>query len=214
MTKLRPDLPLAAAPVPAAHRSAPRRRTIRRIGDAATAEALGPLRPDCELFCLTNGEFSAIDIVSHALDHTGPADVDIATWTAADGDLRRAHAMLLRGDVRRLRMLVDPSFRSRKPEFCQTLIDLFGRDAIRTMPLHGKFVAIRNDAWKLAIRTSMNLNPNRRIESVEISGDPALCDFLTDFVDQCFARSADANFASQSREQLATHGGAVSRLAF
>lgn len=213
MAKLRPDLPLPTAPVPAAHRSAPRRRTIRRIGDVATAAALGPLTPDCELFCLTNGEFSAIDIVSHALDHTGPADVDIATWTAADGDLRRAHAMLLRGEVRRLRMLVDPSFRARKPDFCRTLIDLFGPDAIRTIPLHGKFVAIRN-AWRLAIRTSMNLNPNRRIESVEISGDPALCDFLTGFVDECFLRSPDANFASQSRDQLATHGGAASRLAF
>lgn len=194
---LKSDLPLSRAPVPAVHRSPPRLRKIihSRVGEASTA--LGELEPGCELFAVTNGQFSLIDVLEHVLDHAGEAEIDLATWTAADGDLRRAHAFLLSGRVRRMRMIVDPSFKSRKPEFCDVLVNLFGQDAIRTVPLHGKFALVRGDR-QFAIRSSMNLNPNRRIETVEISEDAALVDFMRGLVDEIFARSPLANFTSQS----------------
>lgn len=204
-SKLTPDLPLDLAPVPAVHKAARRKREIRRNASGAVHDALGPITEGCEIFALTNGQFSMIDVIEHVLSATGPASIDIATWTAADGDLRRAHAFLLDGRVKRFRMIVDPSFRSRKPEFCQTLIELFGNDAIRTTPLHGKFACIRNDRWNVAVRSSMNLNPNRRIETVEISDDPALAGFLSDLTDEIFRRSPDANFTSQSLSQNARH---------
>jgi hypothetical protein len=213
-SKLRPDLPLAAAPVPAVHRSAPRARKLIRshVGEAATT--LGALEPGCELFAVTNGQFSMIDVLEHVLDHAGDAEIDLATWTAADGDLRRAHAFLLSGRVRRIRMLVDPSFKSRKPEFCETLVALFGQDAIRTVPLHGKFALVRGDR-QFAIRSSMNLTPNRRIETVEISEDAALVSFMRGLVDEIFARSPDANFTSQSERINETSArGELPRLAF
>lgn len=202
--RLRSDVPLAALPVPAIHRASPRNRTVRRSGAETVRDALGPMAPDVELFCLTNGQFSMIDVLEHVLFHTGRADIDLATWTAADGDIRRAHAFLLDGRVSRFRMIVDPSFRSRKPEFCATLTELFGPDALRTIPLHGKFSTVRAPGWDIAIRSSMNLNPDRRVESVEISGDAALCDMLTGFVDEVFARSPDANFTSQSPSLMPT----------
>lgn len=210
---MKPDLLLNLAPVPATHAAKPRRRTIVRnaVGDAASA--IGKITPGCEIFSLTNGQFSIVDILEHCLRATGPATLDIATWTAADGDLRRAHAFLLSQQITKCRFVVDPSFKTRKPEFCETLIGLFGNDAIRTTPLHGKFAVIRNSEWNLAIRTSMNLNVNRRIESVEISDDADLSDLLSEFVNEVFARSADANFTSQNLNQNARHdiGG---RLAF
>ena len=207
------DVELADLKLPAVHASPPRRRSVRRSHTGNAVEAIGPLSPGCEVFALTSGEFSMVDVLRHVLDHTGPAAVDLATWTAADGDLRRAHAFLLEGRITRLRFLVDPSFRSRKPEFCAVLVDLFGNDAIRTMPLHGKFATLRNDTWNVAIRSSMNLNLNKRIESVEISDDAMLAGFLADFVDEAFAASSDANFASQSLGKLSRHGTG-SRLAF
>lgn len=203
---LKSDLPLSRAPVPAVHRSAPRRRKIvhGRVGEASTA--LGDLESGCELFAVTNGQFSLIDVLEHVLDHAGEAEIDLATWTAADGDLRRAHVFLLSGRVRRMRLVVDPSFRSRKPEFCEVLVDLFGQNAIRTVPLHGKFALVRGER-QFAIRSSMNLNPNRRIETVEISEDAALVGFMRGLVDEIFDRSPDGNFASQSER---INDGAVS----
>ena len=59
----------------------------------------------------------------------------------------------------------------------------------------------------------MNLNINRRIETVEISDDPALAAFLSQWTDSVFERSADANFTSQS-EQLNARHEAKSQLAF
>lgn len=202
---LKADLPLFSAPVPAVHLAAQRKRQIRRSAVGNVADALGPISPGCEIFALTNGQFSAIDVLEHILTFSGPAHIDLATWTAADGDIRRAHAFLLDGRVKSCRMVVDPSFRSRKPEFCETLVSLFGNDAIRTTPLHGKFAVIRNDQWNIALRTSMNLNINRRIETVEISDDPALSEILTIFVDEVFSRSSDANFNSQNLNQNARH---------
>lgn len=205
MAKLVPDLPLKKAPVPAVHKSSPRKREIRSGATAHVGDAIGPITEGCEIFCMTNGLFSLIDILSHVLEYTGPAQIDLATWTAAAGDLQRAHAFLLDGRVTKCRFLVDPSFRSRKPEFCAALVKLFGDDAIRTLPLHGKFAVVHNDKWHLAIRTSMNLNPNKRIENVEISDDPALANHLIGFVDDVYERSADANFASQSLSQISQH---------
>lgn len=213
MGKLTSDLPLHQTPTPAIHKSKPRARRITRIATDRAAAAIGTIEPNCELFALTNGQFSLVDILQHILDTTGPASLDIATWTASDGDLRRAHAFLLDGRVNTLRFIVDPSFKSRKPEFCQVLTNLFGPDAIRTTPLHGKFATITNDTWNIAVRTSMNLNINRRIESIEISDDAALTGFLTGFTDEVFQRSPAANFTSQSESLNAAHDR-ESRLAF
>lgn len=209
---LKPDLPIKSAPVPAVFKTKTRTRSVVRSKVGDCAQALGPLEAGCELFAVTNGQFSMIDVLEHALAHSGPASIDLATWTAADGDLRRAHAFALDGRVKAFRVIVDPSFRARKPEFCDTLIELFGNDSIRTVPLHGKFAVVRG-ARSFAIRSSMNLNPNRRIETVEISEDPALCDFLVDLVDEIFERGAVANFTSQS-QAINQASPAPSRLAF
>jgi hypothetical protein len=213
MAKLTSDVPLLDTPTPAVHVAKPRKRRIQRVATNEAAEALGTIEPGIELFALTNGQFSLVDILQHVLNATGPATLDVATWTASDGDLKRAHAFLLDQRVTRFRLLVDPSFKSRKPEFCAELERTFGSEAIRTTPMHGKFALVRNDAWNIAIRTSMNLNTNRRIESVEISDDAALAAFMGEWVDEVFERSPVGNFASQSRALNAVPEGA-SRLAF
>lgn len=194
---LKPDVSIAGSGTPAVFHGAPRNRRIVDNRVALARQTLGVLEPGCEIFALTAGQFSLIDAVEYVLSVSGPADVDIATWTAADSDLTRAHAFLLSKSVTSLRMLIDPSFRARKPKFCETLTRLFGDDALRTVPLHGKFVAIRGQR-SFAIRSSMNLNPNRRIENIEISEDPALVQFLAGFVDGVFETPAEANFSTQS----------------
>jgi len=139
---------------------------------------------------MTYGQFSLIDALWVLLRMTGPADVSIATWTAAGADVTRASQFLRDGRVRRMRWLVDRSFEARQPAYCATLRSLFGDDAIRTTRSHAKFATIRNSEWNLAVRTSMNLNGNPRLETIEVSDDPSLADFLDDVFGERFANQS------------------------
>ena len=145
----------------------PRKRSVRAARTGNARDAIGTLEPGCEIYCLTYGQFSLIDALVALLEQTGPADVVLATWTAAQADLRRAATLMQQdsGQIRSLRMIVDRSFLTRQPEYCATMRELFGDAAIRTARSHAKFMAIRNDRWNLAVRTSMNLNENPRLEN-------------------------------------------------
>lgn len=171
------------------HRSAPRRRVIRTAKTAQAAEALGELTPGCEIFVLTFGQFSLSDALWALTEKTGPADVTLATWTAAATDLHRAAELLEISQIRSLRLIVDQTILSRMhgmPYYLETLRRLFGEGSIRTSKSHAKWATIKNEKWNIAVRTSMNLNSNPRLENLEISDDPALCGFLDGVADQIF----------------------------
>lgn len=169
------------------------RRTIsgRRVANALRAEsaaaAIGLLAPGCEIFGFTKGQFSLIHLLDAIIEQVGDADVVVATWSAADGDVEHAKQWLEAGRVRSLRMLVDFSFERRKPDVCQIMRDRFGDDSIRVTVTHAKFVLVRAGAWRLVVRTSMNLTHNPRFENFEISDDPAMFEFLAAIVDEVWA---------------------------
>lgn len=168
-----------------------RRASVRRTRSVAATESASAVFADlahgCEIAVLTHGQFSFIDALQALLAATGPADVTISTWSAANVDLEHARRFLDDGRVRSLRFLVDRSFATRQPDYCATLIRLFGPDAIRTTRLHAKFATIRNDEWALAVRTSMNLNENPRLEYIEVSDDADFASFLDGVVDEVYA---------------------------
>lgn len=172
----------------------PVKRQIRPASyNASNArEEVGQITASCEIYGLSNGEFSLSDIILHCLEATGPADVTISTWTAANADITHANSLLVSGAIKTLRFVVDFSFPTRQPAYCTALRQAFGDQAIRVTKTHAKFVLIRNQQWNLAIRTSMNLNANKRLENFEISDDPALCDYLSSFIDQLFTAQAPA----------------------
>jgi len=165
-------------------------REIRTAKYGSASDSIGELVPGCEIYVLTYGQFSLIDALVAILDQTGPAAVDLATWTAASADLRVMARLLEGAAITRMRYLVDGSFLTRQPKYCADMRGLFGPDCIRTTKMHGKFATIRNDDWTLAIRTSMNLNTNPRLENIEISDDPALCAFLTQVVDEIYGEQS------------------------
>ena len=168
------------------YKSAPRRRTVRLSKQSTALEAIGTLKPGCELFILTFGQFSLIDALCTVIDQTGPAHVTLATWTAADADLRQSAELLRTAAISSMRFLVDRSFLTRHPAYCATMRELFGDKCIRTTRTHAKWALISNDHWKIVFRTSMNLNSNPRLENLEISDDPALFDFLLSIADGLF----------------------------
>ena len=163
------------------------RTTIRcALTARSAAEATGTIKRGCEIYGLSKGQFSLIDIITHCLEATGAADAVLSTWTAAGADLRFAYKLMTEGSIRSLRFLVDFSFPSRQPAYCAALRETFGGDCIRISKNHAKFVLIRNSGWNIVIRSSMNLNENRRLESFEISDDKGMADFLEDVISDTF----------------------------
>ncbi len=172
---------------PISHSRSVPRRDIQLAATESASRIFDELEHGTEMLVMTHGQFSLIDALWALLRRPGPADVSIATWTAAGADVTRASQFLNDGRVRRMRWLVDRSFEKRQPAYCATLRGLFGDDAIRTTDTHAKFATIRNDEWDLAIRTSMNLNSNARMETIEVSDDPSLADFLDSVFGERFA---------------------------
>jgi len=156
-----------------------------------------------ETYCLTFGQFSLMDAVEAILEKTGPADVTLSTWTAGGADLSRSAEHLHNGHIRSMRFVCDCSFGQRQPGYLAKLRELFGDDAIRTTRTHAKFAVLTNDSWQVAVRTSMNLNENPRLESIEVSDDPVLAGFLLSVVDELFAEESVGDFRTKSRPVLA-----------
>ena len=163
---------------PKVFKSKPRKRKIIANGCATAADMIGPIEYGCEIFGLTGGQYSFIDILEHCLNNIGPAHCMIATWTASYASIEKAKRFC--GDSRLLSCtwMVDNSFVTRKPELCKQLVSRFGYDCIRTCPSHAKFLLLWNDDWNIVIRTSMNLNQNKRVESFEISDDAELMNHM------------------------------------
>jgi len=177
-----------------------RRRTVRRTINAAdAAAAVGPITPGCEIYGLTKGQFSLVELIGHVLDTTGPADVTVSTWTAAGADLAHIRTLLDNGNIKSARWLVDYSFPNRQPGYCKILRDRFGDDSIRATANHAKFVLVRNEKWDVVVRTSMNLNLNRRLESWEISDDRDMADWLETVIAAAFdGDAADIGTAART----------------
>lgn len=159
---------------------------------AATANArtaLAEWGPGLTTSVLTFGQFSLFDAVLVVLDRTGPAHVDIATWTAGGADLEQTAAQCQDGRILSMRWVVDCSFPTRQPDYVATMVRLFGADSIRTIRTHAKYCVIRNSDWSVVIRTSMNLNNNPRLEWMEVTDDPELAAFLIGATDDIFAET-------------------------
>jgi len=173
---------------------------LRRIQSATEAVA-GLERDGMELFGLTKGQFSLTDMIEAILEKTGPADLSISTWTAANGDVSRMLQLLSSGAIRSCRWMVDLTFMRRCPQLTAEIRAKFGADAIRVTKTHAKFCTITNDEWQIALRSSMNLNQNPRLESFQVGHDPVLCQFLSQVLDDIWQRQ-DKGIADLSSKEI------------
>lgn len=177
------------------------RVVVRTINCATAADAIGPIKRDCEIFAASKGQFSLIEIVEHCLDYVGPCHTAWSTWTAGGADIE--HFAYLLGDKRILssKWILDASFPSRKHEYCRMLAEAAGAENLRFTASHAKFVLLRNREWNLCIRSSQNLNKCLRIETFEISDDRALAEFLTQLVRDVWATAAPLDVCWEHPEE-------------
>jgi len=157
----------------------PKRLILDLRRQQSAAEAVEQLdRDGTSVYGLTKGQFSLTDLIQAILRKTGPASLWISTWTAAGTDVSTMSELLHSGEIVSCRWLVDTTFVRRCPSLVATIRDRFGRDSMRVTRTHAKFTVIENTQWKVALRSSMNLNMNPRLESFEVGHDPALTRFL------------------------------------
>ncbi len=144
-------------------------------------DAIGTLSHGCELFLFTKGQLLLIDILSVILDQTGPCDLDIITWAIGNETIDKLAALRSAGKVKGMRLIIDYSVQSMHPEYCQKIRRVFGDESIRVTKNHAKVLILRNAELNLCVRSSMNLNVNRRLEYCEISDDKDMADFFGGF---------------------------------
>jgi hypothetical protein len=157
-------------------------RDLRRRESAA--DAVSGLNIDGrEIFGLTKGQFSLTDMIDAILAITGPAELHVSTWTAANTDVSKMLDMIGSGRLTAARWLVDVTFVRRAPQLAARIREAFGADAIRVTRTHAKFSVVRNATWSVVVRTSMNLNHNPRLEDFTVAHDPELAAFLLEAMD-------------------------------
>lgn len=155
-------------------------------------QAVGEVHKGCELFGISRGTWSMVDLVRHVLDHTGKATLDLCTWTAGRSEADEAWELLKDGRIERVRLMIDSSFAARQPAYLEAWKERFGPDAIRLSRTHAKFCLIANDLWDITILSSMNLNRNPRIEFWQISDNKPLRSWLSEIVDALFREQTAA----------------------
>lgn len=146
--------------------------------------AVAPLTHGGRVVGMTKGQFSLLDLIRALLERIGPANVWLSTWTAGIRDVRNAALLLDAGTILSLTLLVDRSFAARQPKYCAAVRRVFGDESIRCTKTHAKIALLRNEAWDVAVRSSMNLNRNPRFEQYDIDSNAAICGFFQAHFDE------------------------------
>ena len=149
------------------------------------AEALADFAPGRRVVGMNRGQFSLGDLLRAVLlDHTGPADVTIAAWAAGKEDIRLLVSLARQGQIRRLRWFLDRSFERLHADYTAEVVRLFGPGSVVVTNNHAKVVLVGNDEWAVTIRSSMNMNRNRRLEQFDIDDNRAIHDFFAAAFDE------------------------------
>jgi hypothetical protein len=176
------------------------KRTIRHgMRGESAARCIGPITPGCEIFGITKGDFSMIDILRHVMNEIGPCRIDIGTWTAASADIQIAFDLLKDENIKSMRWIVDRSFPQRQERYFAALLAKFGQDCVRLARFHAKFILLENERFSVAVRTSMNLNLNKRIEFYEISEGTPISGFMRQIVDYHFSMPPEDSYEAFKR---------------
>lgn len=137
------------------------------------------------IVAIVEGTASLMDVVEAALEITGPGTLDLGSWTIGLPESERLAGLIASGEVTRVRLVVDRSFRQFRDYYAR-LMELVGPESVVQARSHTKFVVIRNDTWDVVIRSSMNANLNLRIEHVDAEDCAEVADLFTTFVDDLF----------------------------
>jgi len=165
-----------------------KRELLKLFRQESATVAVERFTQDVDVFGVTKGQFSLIDLIQAVVAKTGPADLVVSTWTAATADVKSCLEFMQAGQLTGARFLIDFSFQRRQPAVAQAIRDTFGHNSLRVTQNHAKFFMLNAPGWTVTCKTSMNLNQNPRLEDFDLSNDPALNAFLLELVGDLFKR--------------------------
>jgi hypothetical protein len=161
-----------------------RRRALRAVESfKAVAESVGPLVSGQTVFCLTRGQWGAVDLVNYVISELGPCHVALWTWALASYELSVMESLLQRGDILTGRLVVDQSADKRNPEYIEAWRQRFGESQVRITRTHCKLYRVWNDRARVLAHGSFNLNYSVRCENCCVEVDSPAFDLVAEVED-------------------------------
>lgn len=193
------DSPAICAAV-AAYATTPQEqsRYPRPEEDIANARrAVAELQPGGRIFGITE-HFSLPALVRAIEERTGPARVSVVTARLGKKD---AASFVQHPSIR---FVLGQSVVGLGKAEALDLQTALGAERIRVALVHAKLVTIRNDAWSVSIRSSMNLCANLRAEQFDVTDDAAIADQIDGWIDFIFEETP-AGIATANTTQGAVY---------
>lgn len=135
-----------------------------------------------------NNALQVADILKWALLQTGPADVQMTSFSISEEFLRRIFFIEKEGLVRSLDIVLDFKATNKTlklwPFIAQTVENCYLSDN------HSKILLVSNEAWKVAVVMSQNLTRGNRYESGFITTDTSVFDSLHRQLDYVITRQS------------------------
>jgi len=137
-------------------------------------------------FFLSKGQFSLVDIAVALTHQIGPCDFKCAVWTGTEKSIDAIANLVESERIRNAQWVLCDSQRSMNEDRLNRIVQLFGVDSVRVVPLHAKLMTLRNDNWDITVQTSANMTKNRSVEQFDVTDSEKLTDFVDGFFDQLF----------------------------
>lgn len=114
------------------------------------------------LFFLTDGAWSNIQLIEYILRYTGPANVFFTTWSIAADTISALNAWKESGQILSIWAILDQGIRNRKPEILQQATGSFNN--LKLIKCHAKVTVIQNESHSIVLMGSANFTRNPRKE--------------------------------------------------
>jgi len=129
------------------------------------------------------GRFAQHDLLFYLLKQTGPAHVEVATWSICLEAMERILRLKADGSILSIRFILDPRVKVRNPQPLQILIKNF---PYVLTACHAKVTLIHNEKWNVSVVTSQNMTRNPRMERGVINTDEDVFKFDKEVFDGLF----------------------------
>jgi len=141
-----------------------------------TPDGLGQILQGQEKHFYSKGAFNLVQLVLYLLKQTGPAHVFLSSYSIASDSLAAMKRREEAGEILSIRFLIDNRVRTISPKPFDYLGTAF-EGKYRCCALHAKVALIWNDAWHVAVVTSMNATHNPKLERGIIYTSQDIFDF-------------------------------------
>lgn len=150
---------------------------FRSVG--VPAGAIESMQPGSRAFALTMGRWSLWELIRPFCAKVGGAPrVTLSTWSVGQEESANLGALLRNGEVSSIDVFVDESWPLRQQKFCGLLVGAIGAGGVRLLRTHAKILLVEGDRGCMFAHGSLNLNPNRRLESCGIEFDTGAARFV------------------------------------